>query len=102
MSDFKERGLELAEELRRLSKNYHVKSDEHDILEYEAACVEARVEFASTGTEIPENLLESPLLGQWSSRLRAAMPAVFAQVERFYEEFSRVLAPNNSLQARRP
>lgn len=102
MSDFKKRGLDLAEELRRLSKNYHVKSDEHDILEYEAACVEARVEFISTGTAIPENLQESPLLVQWGSRLRAIMPAVFARVESFYEEFPRVLAPNNSLQARRP
>lgn len=91
--DFAKRGRELAEELEQLSKNYHVKSDDHEILGYEAACVNARVALVTLGLAIPANLQESPLLGPWGRHLRPTMPAVANKVALFYEEFRRVSEP---------
>ncbi len=92
------RGRELAAELEECAATFHFKSDAHDILEYEAACVEARVNFLVSGVAVPENCRDSSLLGEWGSGLRADIPVLASKVRAFHEEFSLVLPPNNSPQ----
>lgn len=64
-SDIIKEGRSLIRLLEKKSEEFHVKSDQHDILGYEAEILAARLDFIEKNKEIPENLKESTLLSRW-------------------------------------
>jgi hypothetical protein len=92
-------GRELASELRLLASSFHVKSDARDILEYEVASLEARVDFLEKGRAIPEHLKESTILSEWGSDLRKRIPVETEKVVQFHKEFLQAeKSPNSAFQ----
>ena len=81
---------ELSRESEALSENFHVKSDQHDILGYEAAVLAARSQHLDTGGGVQENLRESILLGARGGALAGEMPEFAARVASFHSEFDRL------------
>ncbi|MDQ8209756.1 hypothetical protein QEH52_19715 [Coraliomargarita sp. SDUM461003] len=66
-SDIIKEGRKLVCLLEKKSEEFHVKSDQHDILGYEAAILNARIDFVEKKKAMPENLRESTLLGSWGA-----------------------------------
>lgn len=55
-------GERLAAEASTLASQYHIRSDQHETLEYEASVLKAHVAFLVSGNAIPTHLATSPLL----------------------------------------
>ena len=55
-------GLELAEKLKTLAEDFHVKSDAHDFLLWEAAIIKAKSKDLLTRCGVADNLCDSVLL----------------------------------------
>jgi hypothetical protein len=81
-------GCSLAGELESLAREYHVKSDNHEILLWEAAIIDAAVEHLRTGAVIFENLQGSALLSAWGEKLAMSIPSVAARVRQFHKDFA--------------
>lgn len=81
-------GLKLALELEQLSKQYHVKSDKHEILGYEAHAIRGMAEEISRGDKPSFELLESTLLSDWGSQLSNELPDAFTRVKAFRQEYT--------------
>jgi hypothetical protein len=90
-----ELGRDLARESEALSRSFHVKSDQHDILGYEAAVLAARSQYLETGETIQGNLRESVLLGAWGRALASEMPQFAERVAHFHSEFGRLTRKEN-------
>jgi hypothetical protein len=81
-------GSQLARDLEALAKEYHVKSDKHEILLWEASIVDAEVNRMKYGTEIIPNLQSSILFSQWDESLAEAIPEIAARVRVFHAAFN--------------
>lgn len=83
-------GIALASELDILATRYHVKSEDHDILSWEADILRAKSTDAVDDCGLSENLKESVLLSDWGARLASQIPAFAARVRDFDEKYVRV------------
>ncbi|HEU5072700.1 MAG TPA: hypothetical protein VFU02_00970 [Polyangiaceae bacterium] len=79
-------GERLASDLAAAAKRYHVKSDQHDILEYESASVRAYVAWLVCGVLVPTQLRESVLLGEWGRGCPWEERELLLRVSEFYRE----------------
>lgn len=61
-------GERLSRDLHVAAMRYHVKSDQHDILGYEAGTVDLYLAWLLRGEPVPEDFRESTLLGEWGRR----------------------------------
>lgn len=82
-------GYDLALELRFKANEYHIKSDNHVILFYEAATVENEVKDLINGTEVPEHLKKSTLLSLWGRSLAPQIPDIAKQVRAFHDVYKK-------------
>ncbi len=83
-------GERLANDLERLAEMYHIKSDQHVILSYEASGVRSMASSLGQGSECKYDLLESNLLSEWGNILASEQPEIFDRVRRFRQQYEQV------------
>ena len=88
-SEISENGKLLAAELDDLASRYHEKSDQHEILAWEADIVRAKVRDLSERCGLPEYLGESTLLGKWGADLAMELPSITDRVKAFHVQYER-------------
>lgn len=84
-----EMGRMLAGELERRANNYHVKSDKHEILAWEAVGVRRMAEQLLGMEECTFDLASSDLFSSWGENLVLDEPELSKKVELFREEFAK-------------
>ncbi len=82
-------GLEVAAALVVAAEQYHVKDDRRDILDYEAAIVDAHVRWLRDGVPVPSNLETSVLLGPWGRNLDWKESLLLRRVAAFLDTMAR-------------
>lgn len=85
-------GLKLVADLETAAENYHVKSDHHEILRWEASIVKAKLQHLQDRAALPENLCESCLLGEWGRRVQDDLPELAERVMNFHRSHGGVVA----------
>jgi len=83
-------GASLAAELDQLSAQYHVKSDEHDILSWEADIIRAKSKDILENCGLSDNLRESTLLSAWGESLANKIPNVANKARDFHASYNSV------------
>ena len=78
-------GNRLVKALEVLSRQFHVKSDQHDILLYEAAIIQGKVCFLEKGVMPASHLIDSSLLGDWGTALAKAQHTLSEEVAQFHQ-----------------
>ncbi|HEY6527055.1 MAG TPA: hypothetical protein VIZ65_00050 [Cellvibrionaceae bacterium] len=78
----------LGDEIVQLAAQYHVKSDEHDILPWEADIIRAKSKDLVENCGRIENIKESTLLSAWGSSLAAKIPNVVDRAKYFHASYS--------------
>jgi hypothetical protein len=79
----------LATDLLAASERYHIRSDQRDILAYEAATVHAHLALIAQGTPVPDHLRASALLGKWGADHQWQDTELCMRVSAFYDELRR-------------
>jgi hypothetical protein len=77
-------GEQLARDLEAAAQRYHVKSDDHDILDYEAAGILEAVRSFRENRGSGANSVESTLLGEWGRHTRSKEPELTKRALEFY------------------
>lgn len=85
-----EAGKALAIEIDELSKKYHVKSDQHEILIWEADILRAKSQDLLNDSGLSENLQTSTLISSWGEGLAKNIPAVANKVIHFHKEYAAI------------
>ena len=80
----------LAIEVDRLAGDYHVKSDQHEILKWEADILRAKAKDLSEGCGLGEHLRDSALISKWGCNLANEIPEVATKVKEFHQDYNRV------------
>lgn len=62
---FAEKSFALAERLEVLSRKYHIKSDDHDILRYEAESIREKTLAKAENRTARSHLMISTILSEW-------------------------------------
>ncbi|MEZ8689232.1 hypothetical protein AB6D53_16495 [Vibrio splendidus] len=88
--EFVESGNVLAIELDRLACDYHVKSDQHEILKWEADILRAKSKDLIENCGLTEHLKSSALISKWGCKLANQIPEVATKVKEFHEHYNRV------------
>ncbi|MCZ4324571.1 hypothetical protein [Pseudomonas anguilliseptica] len=83
-------GASLAVEIDQLAAQYHVKSDEYDILSWEADIIRAKSKGALENCGLVENLRESTLLSTWGANLAESIPNIANKVRDFHASYNSV------------
>ncbi|MNZ91793.1 hypothetical protein D3C78_1107880 [compost metagenome] len=83
-------GASLVVELDRLSAQYHVKSDEHDILSWEADIIRAKSKDILENCGLNDNLKESTLLSAWGESLAKKIPNIANKARDFHAGYTSV------------
>ena len=81
-------GASLAAELDQLSEQYHVKSDEHNILSWEADIIRAKTKDILEGCGLSDNLRESTLLSAWGESLVKEIPDIAKKARNFHVNYN--------------
>lgn len=81
-------GASLATELDQLAAQYHVKSDEYDILSWEADIIRAKSKDALENCGLIENLRESTLLSAWGANLAKRIPNIASRTRDFHASYN--------------
>ena len=77
-------GEKLTADLHSAAKKFDPRSDDCDILEYEALAVEIRLREIDGLTEKDTDRRESSLLSDWGAHTRAKIPELTDRVREFY------------------
>ncbi len=77
-------GSRLVSDVQKEASRYHVKSDDHDIYDWEAAILSEHLKAKEEGREPISNLRESALLGEWGMRTQIKNPELLERVRAFY------------------
>ena len=77
-------GRQLLKEIRRLAGKYHIKSDAHEILSYEAEIMDCLLECLAEGQVVRNAGQESVILSSWGRSLSREEPQIVEAAERFY------------------
>lgn len=77
-------GASLAAELDQLPAQYHVKSDEHDILSWEADIIRAKTKDILENCGLNGNFRESTLLSAWGESLVKEIPGIANKARDFH------------------
>ena len=85
-----EAGKILATELDDLSKGYHVKSDQHEILIWEADILRAKAQDLIESCGLSENLQDSTLISKWGESLAKKIPLIATKVSSFHKEYASI------------
>ncbi|ACA88156.1 hypothetical protein [Shewanella woodyi] len=88
--ELSESGNKLAEEIDRLACDYHIKSDQHEILKWEASILWAKSKDLIEDCGLLETLKDSTLLSKWGSYLVKEIPEVAIKVEEFHQHYNRI------------
>ena len=83
-------GASLAAELDQLSAQYHIKSDEHNVLSWEADIIRAKTKDALENCGLSDYLRESTLLSAWGESLAKKIPDIANKVRDFHAIYSSV------------
>lgn len=83
-------GASLAVELDQLSAQYHVKSDEHDILSWEADIIRAKSKDILESCGLNDSLKESTLLSAWGENLAKKIPRITNKAKDFHAAYNGV------------
>jgi len=86
--DLKTTGYALIYDLNREAKNYDPRSDDHDILGYEAISIRAHLDELEERKEIEEKWKKSTLLSDWGKSTRNKLPELTKRIEDFYTMYS--------------
>ena len=87
-------GNQLISELDALRRDYHVQSDQHDILSWEVDVVRARVRDLQEQCGLPDDLQDSVLLCDWGYRtLAKTIPELTQRVARFHACYNEATGP---------
>jgi hypothetical protein len=78
----------LAAELDKLSALYHVKSDQHEILIWEADILRAKAQDLIEKCGLNENLNDSTLISKWGGGLATSIPEIANRVKEFHEQYN--------------
>lgn len=81
-------GASLAVEIDQLAARYHVKSDEYDILSWEADIIRAKSKDVLENCGLIENLRESTLLSTWGANLAESIPNIANKVRDFHASYN--------------
>ncbi|WP_143704021.1 MULTISPECIES: DUF3105 domain-containing protein [Luteimonas] len=90
-------GEALVRSLESGAAAYHVKSDAHEILLWEAAVVAARVVQLRTGATPSPALATSVIASAWSHDLALREPALLARVAHFHRAFDDARASSDAI-----
>ena len=85
IEELKEVGTKLASDVQKEASRYHVKSDDHDIYDWEAAILLEHLKAKDEGREPILNLRDSALLSEWGQRMQAQNPDLSQRVREFYK-----------------
>lgn len=88
--DLAETGKILASELDELSRDYHVKSDQHEILIWEADILRAKAQDLIENCGLSENLQASTLISKWGDSLAKKIPVIANKVNSFHKEYASI------------
>ena len=77
-------GTRLANDVQKEASRYHVKSDDHDIYDWEAAILSEHLKAKEEGRDPIPNLRESALLSEWGMRMQVKNPELFERVREFH------------------
>ena len=77
-------GIKLASDIQKEASRYHVKSDDHDIYDWEAAILLEHMKAKEEGREPIPNLRDSALLSEWGQRMQTQNPELSRRVREFY------------------
>ncbi|MCP4322305.1 MAG: hypothetical protein GY787_10740 [Alteromonadales bacterium] len=88
--ELSEYGNKLAEEIDRLACDYHVKSDQHEILKWEADILRAKSKDLVEGGGLLENLKDSTLISKWGCKLANEIPEVATKAKEYHQHYNRV------------
>ena len=86
--ELSELGVLLAAELDQLATKYHVKSDEHEILVWEADIIREKSKDVLLRFGLSENLKESTLLSSWGMTLANKIPKITEKVKFFHSQYA--------------
>lgn len=87
---FAEKSLALAERLEVLSRKYHIKSDDHDILGYEAASIREKLVAKTENRIVRSPLMLSTLLSEWGRSTALQYPEIAEEVRSFHRDIESI------------
>lgn len=82
-------GIQLAAQLDEIAKTLHPKSEEFNVLLWEADILRAKARNIVHGDEVLPHLRNSVLLPHCRTGLLSTFPALVEQVRRFYLDYDR-------------
>ncbi|WP_444942767.1 hypothetical protein ACJJIK_11020 [Microbulbifer sp. ZKSA006] len=82
-------GRELLQNLKELASSYHVKSDMHEKLSWEAVGIGGMVGQLVSGSELTYSLTSSNLEKGWGRELVDSHPGLFKRVYKFRDAYYR-------------
>ncbi|WP_111891388.1 hypothetical protein [Acinetobacter sp. MB5] len=92
VEEFLHYGQQLQTQLLDLAKEYNVRSDEYEILLWEADIVAAHLQSVQLGHEISETLQHSVLLSAWGKDTARHHPELAHFTQNFYQQFDLIYA----------
>jgi len=80
-------GFQLAIDLEEVADSYHIRSDEHEMLLYEAAIVEAKSHYLKEGTPVEPNLETSLFAERGGGMIGVRSPKLMQRINTFHQAF---------------